>query len=78
MSTTIERTVPSRDDAPRTPASPSEMEARMSRHSITPGRLAVLDLADYDGAATGRDRTVALGAIVTGLAAAIGLAVGLG
>ncbi|MGC5614739.1 hypothetical protein [Georgenia sp. Z1491] len=63
--------------APTTPADPA---TRPDRHSIPPGRVAVLDLArrrDTE-AVSGADRAVAVGAIVTGIAAAVGIAVGIG
>lgn len=83
--TTVERPellpVPTagRDRAAHVPASRSQMEARMVRHSIAPSRVAVLDLTDLDRATavSGSDRAVAVGAILTGIAAAVGIAVGL-
>lgn len=61
-------------------ATPLTADTRPDRHSIAPGRVAVLDLArrrDTE-AVSGADRAVALGAIVTGIAAAVGIALGLG
>ena len=68
-----------RDAAPAGIDTRTEMDARIARHAIAPGRVAVLDLVQNQGGSelTGTDRAVALGAVLTGVAAAIGLAVGL-
>ena len=79
LTTADTRAVPGRDVFPATHATRHEMEARIDRHAIAPGRVVILDLAQRDGSepVSGTDRAVAVGAILTGVAAAIGLALGL-